>query len=180
MKSNRFLTLFAAFFFVSGIMFAGCSGCSTEEDAAMEEMEEMEHMDVADETPDEGDMAEAPTSMDAAGGSAAAAAAAASDAGDASGGMLDRFDEFDQVLNGAHLTLRFNEEANAFYGQVMNMGTATLEDVQITLNLSNGTTIGPTDPVTLVNGQSVELALEGPEEAFVSWNATVDVGSDSN
>ena len=174
MKRTNYFS-FLALFIATSVLFAGCSGCSTEEadggDAyEMDAAKDMEKMDVADESHD-GEMAEVPGEL-----AMAATHDEGGEEGEESGDMIGRFEELDQTRGNAHLTLRYNEEANTFYGTLMNMSTATLENVRIEVHLSNGREIGPTSPVNLVNGQTMDITLEGPEEPFVEWTAQVEVG----
>ena len=44
------------------------------------------------------------------------------------------------------------------------------------VHLSNGTELGPTTPVDLAVGQTIEVMLKAPNTAFTGWNAHPESG----
>ena len=96
--------------------------------------------------------------------------------GEESGTQLGLDDTFDEVRAGARLVLKYDADANAFTGTVTNTADATLKQVRVEVHLSNGTELGPTTPVDLEPGQSVDVNLPATDEAFDSWSAHPEVG----
>ena len=96
--------------------------------------------------------------------------------GEESNTQLALGDTFDGVRAGARLVLQYDADANAFTGAVTNTTDATLKQVRVEVHLSNGTELGPTAPVDLEPGQSVDVNLPATDEAFDSWSAHPEVG----
>ena len=84
-------------------------------------------------------------------------------------------DTFDEVRAGARLVLSYDGNANAFTGAVENTTEATLNRVRVEVHLSNGIELGPTTPIDLAPGQSVEVTLAASDEPFTSWSAHPEV-----
>ncbi len=86
-------------------------------------------------------------------------------------------DTYDKVRAGARLVLDYDRTANAFEGQVSNLTGATLDRVRVEVHLSNGTELGPTNPVDLAPGQSTDITLKATGQPFATWSAHPEVGS---
>ena len=86
-------------------------------------------------------------------------------------------DTYDEVRAGAKLVLDYDRTANAFEGQVSNVTGATLDRVRVEVHLSNGTELGPTNPVNLAPGQSSAVTLTATDQPFATWSAHPEVGS---
>ena len=95
--------------------------------------------------------------------------------GEESGTQFALDDTFDEVRAGARLVLSYDGNANAFTGAVENTTEATLNRVRVEVHLSNGIELGPTTPVDLAPGQSVEVTLAASDEPFTSWSAHPEV-----
>ena len=93
-----------------------------------------------------------------------------------SGTLLGLDEEFDQVRRGARLILRYDAEADAFVGNVVNTTGATLPGVRVEVHLSNGTELGPTTPQDLAPGQTIPVTLPANAEQFDGWIAHAEVG----
>ncbi len=96
--------------------------------------------------------------------------------GEEAGVQLQLDETYDEVRAGARLLLSYDSAANAFTGTVTNTTDATLRQVRVEVHLSNGTELGPTTPVDLAPGQSVDINLPATEKAFTSWSAHPEVG----
>ena len=98
------------------------------------------------------------------------------EAGEESGIQLATGEVFDEVRAGARLVISYDPTTNAFLGSVTNTTGATLGRVRVEVHLSNGVELGPTTPVDLAPGQSVDVILPSTSQPFVSWSAHPEVG----
>ena len=95
--------------------------------------------------------------------------------GEESGAQFALGETFDEVRAGARLVLSFDSAANAFMGTVENTTGDTLRRVRVEVHLSNGIELGPTTPVDLAPGQSMEVTLPATSQPFISWSAHPEV-----
>ncbi|MXY98067.1 MAG: hypothetical protein F4Z29_10045 [Gemmatimonadetes bacterium] len=51
-----------------------------------------------------------------------------------------------------------------------------MNGVRVEVHLSNGTELGPTTPVDLAPGESVDVSLAATEEPFTGWTPHAEVG----
>ena len=93
-----------------------------------------------------------------------------------SGTQYTLSETFDYVRAGAHLVLSYDSAGNAFTGKVENTTSDKLDRVRVEVHLSNGIELGPTTPVDLAPGQTVEITLQASSQPFVSWSAHPEVG----
>ena len=93
-----------------------------------------------------------------------------------SGTQFALSDTFDEVRAGARLILSYDATANAFIGTVENTTSITLSQVRVEVHLSNGTELGPTTPIDLDAGPSVDITLPATSQPFTSWSAHPEVG----
>ena len=96
--------------------------------------------------------------------------------GEESGALLTLDQTYDAVRNGARLILRYDAEANAFFGTVQNVTDATLSMVRVEVHLSNGTELGPTTPVDLGPSETIPVKLVATATAFSGWTAHPESG----
>lgn len=96
--------------------------------------------------------------------------------GEESGTLLGLDQTYDEVRNGARLIMRYDAEANAFTGTVRNTTAATLPSVRVEVHLSNGAELGPTTPVDLAPGQTIDVRLQAPNTAFTGWTPHAETG----
>ncbi len=96
--------------------------------------------------------------------------------GEESGAQLEAGEVFDEVRAGARLVISYDPTTNAFLGAVTNTTGGTLGRVRVEVDLSNGVELGPTTPVDLAPGQSVDVILPSTSQPFVSWSAHPEVG----
>lgn len=99
-----------------------------------------------------------------------------SDDGEESGVTLALDETYDFVRKGARLILRYDAESNAFVGTVQNTTEGALNRVRVEVHLSNGTELGPTTPVDLAPGESVDVSLGATVEPFTGWTPHAEVG----
>ena len=96
---------------------------------------------------------------------------------EASGANLAPDEIFDAVRSGARLILSYDPAGNAFTGTVENTTSNVLTNVRIEVHLSNGTELGPTTPVDLAPGQTMDVSLPSTQASFSDWIAHAEVGS---
>ena len=96
---------------------------------------------------------------------------------EASGANLAPNETFDAVRSGARLILNYDPAGNAFRGTVENTTSNVLTNVRIEVHLSNGTELGPTTPVDLAPGQTMDVSLPSTQASFTDWIAHAEVGS---
>lgn len=96
---------------------------------------------------------------------------------EASGANLAPDETFDAVRSGARLILNYDAASNAFTGTVENTTANVLTNVRIEVHLSNGTELGPTTPVDLAPGQTMNVILPSTPASFTDWIAHAEVGS---
>jgi len=82
----------------------------------------------------------------------------------------------DEVRKGSRLILTFDKESSFFVGTVENISEKTLTRVRIEVHLSNGTELGPTEPVDLKPGEKIEVKLSAEGQSFEWWTAHAEVG----
>ena len=58
-----------------------------------------------------------------------------------------------------------------------NTTKATLKRVRVEVHLSNGVELGPTTPMDLAPGQSIDVSLPATGQNFATWGAHPEVGS---
>ncbi|MXY13547.1 MAG: hypothetical protein F4Y46_06000 [Chloroflexi bacterium] len=93
-----------------------------------------------------------------------------------SGAMLAPGDTFDTVRAGARLIMNYDPASNAFLGTVENTTAGALTRVRVEVHLSNGTELGPTNPVDLGPGQTLSITLPSTQAPFNGWVPHVEVG----
>ena len=95
------------------------------------------------------------------------------------GANLALDETFDVVRAGARLILNYDAAGNSFVGTVENTTGNVLSQVRVEVHLSNGTELGPTNPVDLAPGQVLEINLPATEASFTGWIAHVEVGGNA-
>jgi len=83
----------------------------------------------------------------------------------------------DEVQKGSRLILSFDKESSSFIGTVENLTEETLARVRIEVHLSNGTELGPTEPIDLAPGKKVGVKLSAEGQTFEWWKAHAEVGA---
>ncbi|MCY3937309.1 MAG: hypothetical protein OXG22_02995 [Chloroflexi bacterium] len=91
--------------------------------------------------------------------------------------MLAPDETFDMVRSGARLILSYDATANSFNGTVENTTSGTLTRVRVEIHLSNGVELGPTAPVDLAAGGTIDVNLPATPRVFTGWLPHVEVGS---
>ena len=89
---------------------------------------------------------------------------------------LTPFDTLHLLRDGAQMTLSYDLLANAFTGTVENTTPAALRGVTVEVHLSNGITLGPTDPFDLAPSQVVDISIAAGVWHFTRWSAYLEVG----
>ena len=93
-----------------------------------------------------------------------------------SGVQLAKSDTYDENRGGCRLILRYDSETNAFTGTAENITSSEISGVRVEVHLSNGIELGPTTPVDLAPGQTVDINLPASEQSFDTWSAHAEVG----
>lgn len=83
----------------------------------------------------------------------------------------------DVVEGGAHLLLAYDRSRSAFLGRVEPLGDAEVRDVRVTVHLSEGEELGPTERFHLTPGGTQPVALSAGGANFRWWTAHLEVGS---
>ena len=83
----------------------------------------------------------------------------------------------DEVRKGVRLILSFDSESSSFVGTVENISEKTVPKVRVEVHLSNGTELGPTEPVDLAPGKKIEVKLSAVDQTFTWWKAHAEAGS---
>ena len=99
--------------------------------------------------------------------------------GEESATQYTRTQVYDETRAGARLVLRYDPATQTFVGMVTNTTNATLSRVRVEVHLSNGVELGPTTPIDLAPGQSIDVSLPAVGHAFTTWGAHPEVGSGS-
>ena len=159
------------------LVLVGCSGSGSDQSGEHGSGEESRERSKASESGEHG------------GGSDSSERGAESESGEHGGGsesgegteesgtQYTLSETFDHVRAGARLVLSYDSAGNAFTGKVENTTSDKLDLVRVEVHLSNGIELGPTTPVDLAPGQTVEVTLQASSQPFVSWSAHPEVGS---
>ena len=83
---------------------------------------------------------------------------------------------FDEIRSGARLILGYDASSNSFKGTVENTTRSILNRVRIEVHLSNGTELGPTNPVNLGPGWVARVNMPSTQAPFTGWVAHAEVG----
>jgi hypothetical protein len=96
--------------------------------------------------------------------------------GEETGPRIELDGTHDEVRKGSRLILSFDKESSSFIGTVENLTEKTLTRVRIEVHLSNGTELGPTEPINLEPGKKADVKLSAEGETFEWWKAHAEVG----
>ena len=96
--------------------------------------------------------------------------------GEETGPRIELGGTHDEVRKGSRLILSFDKDSSSFIGTVENISEKTLTRVRIEVHLSNGTELGPTEPINLAPGKKVEVKLSAEGQSFEWWKAHAEVG----
>jgi hypothetical protein len=93
---------------------------------------------------------------------------------------LSPTETYDQVHKGVRLVLAFHNASSSFLGSVENVTDKTVKAVRVEVHLSNGTELGPTEPMDLAKGEKAGIKLEAVGQVFTWWKAHAETGSDEH
>ena len=82
----------------------------------------------------------------------------------------------DEVRKGSRLILSFDKDSFSFIGTVENVSEKTITNVRVEVHLSNGTELGPTEPINIEPGKKVDVKLSAEGQTFEWWKAHAEVG----
>jgi hypothetical protein len=91
--------------------------------------------------------------------------------GEESGQDLALTDVYDEVRGGARLRLAYDQQSDSFRGILQNSTNQTLCRARVEVHLSNGTELGPTNPVDLPAGGALMGKIPAAGETFDGWSA---------
>ena len=97
--------------------------------------------------------------------------------GEESATQYSQAQTYDETRAGARLVLRYDPVTQTFTGTVTNTTDATLSRVRVEVHLSNGVELGPTTPMDLAPGQTIDVSLPATGQNFTTWGAHPEVGS---
>ncbi len=97
--------------------------------------------------------------------------------GEESGPQIGLDGTHDEFRKGVRLILSFDSESSSFVGTVENVSEKTVPKVRVEVHLSNGTELGPTEPVDLAPGKKIEVKLSAVDQTFTWWKAHAEGGS---
>ena len=158
------------------LVLVGCSGSGSDQSGEHGSGEESRERSTASESGEHGGGSD---SSERGGESESGEHGRGSESGEGaeeSGTQYTLSETFDHVRAGARLVLSYDSAGNAFTGKVENATSDKLDRVRVEVHLSNGIELGPTTPVDLAPGQTVEITLQASSQPFVSWSAHPEVG----
>lgn len=91
--------------------------------------------------------------------------------GEEAGPRISKDGTHDEVRKGVRLILSFDNESSSFTGTVENITEKTISRVRVEVHLSNGTELGPTEPIDLAPGKKVDVELSAKGQSFNWWKA---------
>ncbi len=97
--------------------------------------------------------------------------------GEESGPQIGLDGTHDEVRKGVRLILSFDSESSSFVGTVDNVSEKTVLKIRVEVHLSNGTELGPTEPVDLAPGKKIEVKLSAVDQTFTWWKAHAEADS---
>lgn len=83
----------------------------------------------------------------------------------------------DEVRKGVRLILSFDNDSSSFIGTLENVTEKTISKVRVEVHLSNGTELGPTEPIDLAPGEKVDIKLSAEGQSFEWWKAHAEAGA---
>jgi len=97
--------------------------------------------------------------------------------GEETGPRISKDGTHDEVRKGVRLILSFDNESSSFTGTVENITEKTVSRVRVEVHLSNGTELGPTEPIDLAPGKKVDVELSAKGQSFNWWKAHAEAGA---
>lgn len=92
---------------------------------------------------------------------------------------LAKNETYDVTKNGARLVLKYNRSKKGFEGTLQNVGNQVLTRARVEIHLNSGTELGPTTPVDLAVGETINLSLP-TSESFNTWVTHAEFGNGEN
>lgn len=78
-------------------------------------------------------------------------------------------DTYDVTKYGARLILKYDSATQKFIGTVENTTGSPISRARVEVHLDNGTELGPTTPVDLAAGQTINVELDAAGQSFTKW-----------
>jgi hypothetical protein len=85
--------------------------------------------------------------------------------------------ELTQVQAGVHIQLKYDPDADAFVGVARNATLRPILGLEITVELDDGTIIGPSDPIDMQPGRPHPINLPADGAEFTTWSAQVTMST---
>lgn len=89
-------------------------------------------------------------------------------------------DTCDHVRKGVRLTLAYHKASSSFIGSVENVTDKIIKSVRVEVHLSNGTELGPTEPMDLAPNEKTGIKIDATGQVFEWWKAHVESQSSSS
>ena len=93
-----------------------------------------------------------------------------------SGEKFSPTDTCDQVHRGVRLTLAYHKASSSFIGSVENVTNKIIKSVRVEVHLSNGTELGPTEPINLAPDEKTGIKIDAAGQVFEWWTAHAESG----
>lgn len=91
--------------------------------------------------------------------------------GEESGEKLSPTDTYDHVHKGVRLTLAYHKASFSFIGSIENVTDKIIKSVRVAVKLSNGTELGPTEPMNLAPDEKAGIKIDAAGQVFEWWKA---------
>jgi hypothetical protein len=93
------------------------------------------------------------------------------------GEKLSLTDTYDHVRKGVRLILAYHKASSSFIGSVENVTDKIIESVRVTVHLSNGTELGPSEPMNLAPNEKAGVKIDATAHVFEWWKAQAESGT---
>ncbi len=100
--------------------------------------------------------------------------------GEESGKKLSLTETYDHMYKGIRLVLAFHNASSSFIGSIENVTDKKITSVRVEVLLSDGTELGPTEPIDLAPGEKAGIKLEAGGRVFTWWKARIETESDEH
>ena len=97
--------------------------------------------------------------------------------GEESGHQLAIDETYDTVRKGLRLILKYDSASSKFVGTVENVTKETIKSVRVEVHLSNGTELGPTNPIDLPAGKKGNVKISAESQSFTWYKAHPEAGT---
>lgn len=100
--------------------------------------------------------------------------------GEETGEKLSPTDTYDHAHKGVRLTLAYHKASSSFIGSVENITDRIIKSVRVEVHLSDGTELGPTEPMNLAPDEKAGIKIDATGHVFEWWTTHVESDSSYN